>query len=237
MLKRALPFIVGYLMLFVLMVVLIVAYPKGELHILLNSIHTKMGDTLFKFLTLLAEWPLYVVAVLSLLVCKKWWVVFYAACECVSATLVTALKYIFRMPRPATFFHDRVSAYLPVVDGVHLHHAPSFPSGHASTFFIFVTVTVILLSIHYRILQHRNIRYIALFSCQIALLLLAALGAYSRIYLSQHFLEDVFAGSIIGVVVPFAMFSFFATKLKKDRATTQTGSDSDPESHSPQTTN
>ena len=30
-------------------------------------------------------------------------------------------------------------------------------------------------------------------------LLLATLGGYSRIYLSQHFLEDVLAGSVIGV--------------------------------------
>ena len=37
---------------------------------------------------------------------------------------------------------------------------------------------------------------------------LAALGAYSRIYLSQHFLSDVCMGSIIGFVTPFLVFYF-----------------------------
>lgn len=83
MLKRSLPFIVGYLVLFVLMVALEVVYPKGELHIMLNSVHTKVGDVFFRFYSILAEWPLYVLAAFVLLASKKWWVVFYAASECV----------------------------------------------------------------------------------------------------------------------------------------------------------
>jgi membrane-associated phospholipid phosphatase len=49
----------------------------------------------------------------------------------------------------------------------------------------------------------------------LTLLLLATLGAYSRIYLSQHFLSDVCMGSIIGFVTPFLVFYFGQKKLLK----------------------
>jgi membrane-associated phospholipid phosphatase len=49
----------------------------------------------------------------------------------------------------------------------------------------------------------------------VLLVAFAALGAYSRIYLSQHFLSDVCVGSIIGVVTPLLMFYFFGQKILK----------------------
>ena len=36
---------------------------------------------------------------------------------------------------------------------------------------------------------------------QAALFFLAALGGYSRIYLSQHFAADVFAGILVGTLI------------------------------------
>ena len=45
------------------------------------------------------------------------------------------------------------------------------------------------------------------------LLILAALGAYSRIYLSQHFLSDVCVGSIIGFITPCLVFFFGKNKI------------------------
>ena len=45
------------------------------------------------------------------------------------------------------------------------------------------------------------------------LLVFAAMGAYSRVYLSQHFLSDVCVGSIIGFVTPFLIFYFCREKI------------------------
>jgi membrane-associated phospholipid phosphatase len=47
------------------------------------------------------------------------------------------------------------------------------------------------------------------------LLFLAALGAYSRVYLSQHFLSDVCVGSIIGFTTPFLIYYFCKDKILK----------------------
>ena len=49
----------------------------------------------------------------------------------------------------------------------------------------------------------------------LGMLFLAALGAYSRVYLSQHFMWDITIGSIIGFVTPFLVFHFGKDKILK----------------------
>jgi membrane-associated phospholipid phosphatase len=49
----------------------------------------------------------------------------------------------------------------------------------------------------------------------VLLLVFAAIGAYSRVYLSQHFLSDVCVGSIIGFITPFLMFYLCRNKILK----------------------
>jgi membrane-associated phospholipid phosphatase len=44
--------------------------------------------------------------------------------------------------------------------------------------------------------------------------LIAVVVAYSRVYLSQHFMMDITAGSVTGVVFTFAAFVWFG-KLNK----------------------
>lgn len=208
MFKRTLPLAFVYVVLFAMMATLLLTFPKGELHILLNSYHTQALDIFMRYYTKLAEWPLYLLALVPLFWHKNQWVTFYLVSEGVGALLTTILKHIFRMPRPVKFFDGDIASYLPVVDGVRLHRSLSFPSGHTSTFFIFATVCVILL-----LLNARNMRFRWLALCQIGLILLAALGGYSRIYLSQHFLLDVFVGSFIGICTPFVLLYYFRPKI------------------------
>lgn len=111
------------------------------------------------------------------------------------------------MPRPAKFFDDHIADFLPIVDGVHLHHNHSFPSGHTSTFFVFFTCCALLLT-YYNYKKTAKKRLFSALSLVI-IVLLAALGGYSRIYLSQHFLIDVFVGSIIGTTVTCLVFRYF----------------------------
>ena len=49
----------------------------------------------------------------------------------------------------------------------------------------------------------------------LALLFMAALGAYSRVYLSQHFLADICMGSVIGFTTPLVIFYFLGNKILK----------------------
>jgi membrane-associated phospholipid phosphatase len=106
---------------------------------------------------------------------------------------------------------------LPLVQGVDMHHGNSFPSGHASTFFMFCTCLVIIQAYYYsrKDRQHNLKNQILLNTSLVLLLVFAAMGAYSRVYLSQHFVSDVCVGSIIGFTTPFLMFYFFRNRILK----------------------
>ena len=195
---------IAYVALLVIVLGLLYAYPKVELHMLLNGGHTAFLDTFFKYYSVLAEWPLYVLALLPLL-WRKWEItLFYAICELAAGAVVQILKHLFMAPRPIVVFENYPDLTLPLVEGVSLHHSNSFPSGHTSTFFVFCTCCALLLAYQYWLRAEKsNRKERMLFNFVLLLLLgLAALGGFSRIYLSQHFLMDVCVGGIIGVLVP-----------------------------------
>ena len=58
---------IAYFLLLMLVFGLQFVYPKLELHLLLNSHHTAIQDTFFKYYSVLAEWPLYILMLLPLL--------------------------------------------------------------------------------------------------------------------------------------------------------------------------
>lgn len=194
---------------------LLLVYPKVELHLMLNSYHTDVLDTFFKYYTMLAEWTLYVLALLPLFWKKKELTFFFALCEISGAVVIQILKYIFCSPRPVSVFEQHPGVVLPVVEGIRLHHSYSFPSGHAFTFFNFCTCCALLLAYYYQINGRKNsYRAWALLNLELLLLLaLAALGAYSRVFLSQHFLSDVCMGALIGFVTPCLVYYFWGDKF------------------------
>ena len=210
---------IAYVALLVIVLGLLYAYPKVELHMLLNGGHTAFLDTFFKYYSVLAEWPLYVLALLPLL-WRKWEItLFYAICELAAGAVVQILKHLFMAPRPIVVFENYPDLTLPLVEGVSLHHSNSFPSGHTSTFFVFFTCCALLLAYQYWLRPEKsNRKERMLFNFVLLVLLgLAALGGFSRIYLSQHFLMDVCVGGIIGVLVPCVVFFLGGKKILKLR--------------------
>ncbi len=208
---------IAYLVLLVYVFGLQYVYPKVELHLWLNSWHTGLLDTFFKYYSMMAEGLLYVLALLPLLWKKKEMTIFFAISELAAGAVVQLLKFVISTQRPASVFENYQNVCLPVVEGVDLHHYSSFPSGHSSTFFVFFTCCAIILAYHYlQSAQKNNLRTAVLFNLSLlVLLVLAALGGYSRIYLSQHFMLDVWVGSIIGFVTPFLVFYFGRKKILK----------------------
>lgn len=210
-------YVIPYLLLLTAILVMMYIYPKPELHLMLNSFHSGVLDFFFKFYTLMAEWPLYVLAFLPSLWKRNKMTLFFAMCELTGGTILQILKHTISNPRPVSVFEDYPDLVLPLVQGVDMHHSNSFPSGHASTFFMFCTCSVIVLAYFYsrkdalKTLRNRILFDVAL----VALLVLAAMGAYSRVYLSQHFLSDVCVGSIIGFTTPFLMFWLCRNKVLK----------------------
>ena len=79
------------------------------------------------------------------------------------------------------------------------HISNSFPSGHTTSIFALMTIFALAY-------QQSKLVSIAVFLC-------ALLVAYSRIYLSQHFLIDVVAGSFIGVASAYGVFRILNHKF------------------------
>lgn len=207
---------IAYLMLLLLVCGLLIAYPKLELHLLLNSCHTSTQDTFFRYYSVLAEWPLYILALLPLLWRQPRLTLFYGLCELSAGTFLQILKHTLDCERPIRVFENMPDVALPLVQGVSLNHGNSFPSGHASTFFVFFTCCALLLAYrHQQKSEHTALGSVLFHLSLLALLALAALGAYSRVYLSQHFLSDVFVGSIIGFATPLLFYHFGKRKILK----------------------
>jgi membrane-associated phospholipid phosphatase len=188
--KKHLAFYIPYILFMVILGCLLSVYPKAELHLLLNSVHTPFFDYFFRIITEVGGLvPYFIIVALLFYRYKEALSVFIAFIG--SGLLVQVMKNVWNSPRPkayfAEFFPDVV---LPLVQGVHVHTLHSFPSGHTTAAFaVFLT----LASYSKNSFVH--------FGC----FLLAALVGYSRIYLSQHFAFDVFVGSAIGI--GFAIFS------------------------------
>ena len=118
----------------------------------------------------------------------------------ISALITQLLKHtVFAdVVRPKKFFEGIHDLYF--VPGVDNYFYNSFPSGHATCAFSLYLALALLV---------KNKTWKLLF------FILALLIGYSRIYLSQHFFEDVYAGSLIAVIITLITFYFIQ---KSDKA-------------------
>ena len=182
--------------------------PKGELHLLLCDRHTPARDIFYRYYTQVAEWFPYVLCVTILLFGRIGDGVFASACQAFAALTTQIIKHIIVAPRPLTWFAEHMPEVpLPLTEGVQMNYWLSFPSGHTTSFFALAFAASILLS--------ARMPRIPSILVQLVLALLAALGGYSRIYLSQHFAADVLGGIIVGcliTIVCYTVFSLFEDK-------------------------
>lgn len=185
--------------------------PQGELHLLLCDRHTPARDIFYRYYTQVAEWFPYVVCVALLLFSRIGDGAFASGAMILSALTTQLFKNIINAPRPIKWFElNMPNVQLPLTPGVEVHSWFSFPSGHTTSFFALAFVVSILFSRETSTssLSSTNRSYNYLF--QAALFFLAALGGYSRIYLSLHFARDVFAGILVGVIVTAVCYAVFS---------------------------
>ena len=209
--QRNIVFIVLSLILLGVLGLALLYIPQGELHLLLCDRHTPARDIFYRYYTQVAEWFPYVVCVILLLFNRIGDGVFASAAMILSALTTQLFKNIINAPRPIKWFElNMPDVQLPLTPGVEVHSWFSFPSGHTTSFFALAFVVSILFSRETSTssLSSTNRSYNYLF--QTALFFLAALGGYSRIYLSQHFARDVFAGILVGVIVTAVCYAVFS---------------------------
>ena len=215
MLKRNSIFLTLSLILVVVLGLALLYIPKDQLHLLLCDRHSSVRDVFYRYYTTLAEWLPYVVCV-ALLLFGRIGDGIFASSSMLLSTLVTQIsKHIVNAPRPLTWFTEHFpDVQLPLVEGVRMNLWYSFPSGHTTSFFAMAFAVCILLTKSLTAKQSNSeavcqCNGLSAIAVQILLFFLAALGAYSRIYLSQHFAADVFAGVLVGVASTLVAYAVF----------------------------
>lgn len=161
------------------------------LHLAVNRFHAPWADHLFPFVTELANG--WVPAVLAVLLLWKSWRSFLmlGLSAGFSAIILQSLKHTFfaDIDRPSMFL-DKMPG-LHVVAGLDLYHHFSFPSGHSTVAFSMCAALAVVVG--------RPVP-------AALLAVLATVLAFSRVYLSQHFTEDVLAGALVGTSLAIGVF-------------------------------
>ena len=212
--QRNIVFIVLSLILLGVLGLALLYIPQGELHLLLCDRHTPARDIFYRYYTQVAEWFPYIVCVILLLFSRIGDGVFASAAMILSALTTQLFKNIINAPRPIKWFElNMPDVQLPLTPGVEVHSWFSFPSGHTTSFFALAFVLCVIFTRSPRnprsLRSPRTYRACSYLS-QVGLFFLAALGGYSRIYLSQHFARDVFAGILVGVIVTAVCYAVFS---------------------------
>jgi membrane-associated phospholipid phosphatase len=168
---------------------------RSVVYLTINSWHSRWGDIVFPYITHLGSVSAAVLISLLLVVIRRPIGYVLATAYMFTATISFTLKILVGFPRPYRYFIDQLHN-IYFVPGIEvLDNLRSFPSGHSVCAFTAATVLS-----YYTRNKVWSLLYLSL----------ALLVAYSRMYLNQHFLEDVSAGAVIGVFFSMIWLSYFA---------------------------
>ena len=161
------------------------------LHASINAHHTAWADLFFRYFTHLAD-GLVPTALSLLLLMKDMRSFLMMGLSCGLSALITQFlkRVVFDSHDRPAMFRDELGTMQWVQD-VDLHNHLSFPSGHSTAAWSMCFALAIIIG---------SGRW------AIPLAFCAALLAFSRVYLSQHFTEDVVFGALIGTLCALAMY-------------------------------
>jgi len=173
---------------------------RQDAYFFINRLHTPAGDVLFPYITELGSTLAAVVISLLLLIINRRAGTMLATAYLFTAAISFTLKALIGFPRPHRYFASRLQDIYFVPGVSVLDNFRSFPSGHSVCAFTAATVLS-----YYSKNKYLSLVYLAL----------AMLVGYSRMYMSQHFLEDVTAGATLGVFFSMVWLTIFRGKTEQ----------------------
>lgn len=197
LIKKNFSFISIYLVFALAVSLLIGSMGKLNAQLFANQFHSPFFDYTFFWSTKIVEWFSFIV-ILGILALKGAklainGLLIYA----ITALATFSLKRLvfFHELRPTSLLNDL--RLLPSQFEFSQLSSHSFPSGHTTAAFtLFCYLTLIS--------SQKKLGYVYG--------IIAVLIGYSRVYLSQHFFQDILAGATIGIVVTFVSH-FFLNKI------------------------
>lgn len=193
LLKNNKAYLFPYALLLLILIPILLSFSKESVHLFINDRHNTASDYFFKYITHFGDGLMPLILALLFLFFS-----FRKSLILVSAGLFAGIlaqffkRIVFPdIVRPAKYFEGIHDLYL--VEGVKIHGSFSFPSGHSATIFA-LTLCLAFFA------KNKMIKFF--------LFVLSLLVAFSRVYISQHFLNDIVAGSIVGCFAAFIMYIF-----------------------------
>lgn len=194
------PFFLTYFIFLIVSIIFLLVHNRESGHMIINQYWHPIFDLLFTYITYLGDGISAILVVIALLFYRYKLAIIAATSFLVSAVITQFLKLVVfsETDRPILalwhYFHYNSSHHL-VIDDMRLDH--SFPSGHATSAFSVFCILVLFS-------QKKWIGFL--------LSSIAILAAFSRVYLSQHFLEDIVWGSAIGSITSLCIYAYFENK-------------------------
>lgn len=189
-----------------LLVVLVVSYyllnfDKVTIHHTINQlVGVKWVDSFYKYFTHVGDGITAVIIGVILLYYNIRNGLFVLLSYALAGGTAAIIKNSINYARPHhTFVYYQKHIKLNLIDGVEVLGENSFPSGHTTTAFALFTALALIVKNQF---------------LKLLFLILALNAAYSRMHLSQHWLVDVTAGSIIGVVYATLLYFIFYCNQK-----------------------
>ncbi len=192
--KKVNYFLIPYFILLISTITILIIFSKAQIHIWVNQHWSNFGDLVFPKITFFGNGLFVIIVIVLLLFYKFGYSILVAVTYAISGLAVQLIKnFLFpHMQRPIAYLHNIYQLHL--VHGVQMYSSKSFPSGHSATAFAFFLCLAFLTKNKY---------------LQFLYFLCACLIAYSRIYLSEHFLLDITTGSFIGTITTMIYFSYY----------------------------
>ena len=186
-------FFTGFILFAIACTFLLLFFSKADGFYFLNPFHSSIADFIFIYFTYLGDGFFCVaIGLLLFLFKRKYMSLMVISSYALSGIIAQALKYYIIEARPAVFLKD--SSYKYFIENVTLHNFHAFPSGHTASAFALAAVLAF-------VVKSKNYSWLFLTG--------AILVGYSRIYLAQHFMDDVLAGAVIGFLSAITCWLFF----------------------------
>lgn len=181
--------------------ILLLSVSKEEVTLWVNAHYVGFFDSFFLIMTELGTFWFSLAVILILFLQKKWKVAVNAVfCLGIPSLVTLFVKHILFSGtlRPVPYFEEK-GITLRLIKNVVQLQTESFPSGHTTAAFAVATFLAL---------------YLPKKEWHPILVIVAVLVGYSRIYLSQHFVTDVYTGMIIGTVATTFVYKCF-TQVSK----------------------
>lgn len=188
---------IPYLIVLAACLIISVVYTKSQIYFTFNSWHFENGDVFFALWTNMGDGLVCVLITIGLLFFSYRKGFLLGTSFILTSLIAQVSKHIAGTARPVIFFKNEIGK-IYLIKGVAMLETMSFPSGHTTSAF---TAAVVLTYITPRK------------SWGLLFFVLAVLVGYSRMYLSEHFFEDVIGGSVIGVLVTVFWITWIDSKV------------------------